>query len=632
MKIFVTELLKLATYGNGPKIADITDIVNRSIDSGCNLYISNDTFKTDPIIGKVKYATLIFSSGIEYKIPEGSTIEFEYIDDSVNLVDSSINECKYTASINSYPTELNYILSTNVRDEDNILEWIIYHLMIGFDKILIIDHKSLIPVTDIIAKYKFEHRVKVIRINDDECIKCNLLNNIVLPYMKKNCKKYFIHLDGDEYLNLNNKYNTIKDFLDTYSELNIDVVVLNWLYFGSNNKLTNDNIYKSILPTYTMANSKLDIHFKCFVKIKPYAEYEITNPHVINIKNTIVTYVNAVNSSQRKQIQYNPAQNIFMTFEELYDNTAELSEYDAIINHYFVQSTDTYEKRRIYRNRDDTNKPYVIDNEIDTKYNEITYDNLNNNFSSKITDIIENNKFSVGFIILRYINSVKTNEAWQKCYQSIRKFYNNKILIIDDYSNMTYYKTTIELVNCTVINSQYRRRGEILPYYYYLKNKFCDRVVILHDSMEIVQYIDFNNITNYKYFTRLFTFNNNSYKVDINYFEQTLNYMNNNLEVLNFHNNHIDTLLGCFGVCCVMDWVFLDYLNNTYNIENLINYINTRSKRKTLERVFSCLIEKAKNELNIITRSDLLGSIHNNLHNMENNMDLVYIVKRFFSR
>ena len=76
MKIFVTELLKLATYGNGPKIADITDIVNRSIDSGCNLYISNDTFKTDPIIGKVKYATLIFSSGIEYKIPEGSTIEF----------------------------------------------------------------------------------------------------------------------------------------------------------------------------------------------------------------------------------------------------------------------------------------------------------------------------------------------------------------------------------------------------------------------------------------------------------------------------------------------------------------------------------------------------------------------------
>ena len=26
----------------------------------------------------------------------------------------------------------NYILSTNVKDENNILEWIIYHLLIGF--------------------------------------------------------------------------------------------------------------------------------------------------------------------------------------------------------------------------------------------------------------------------------------------------------------------------------------------------------------------------------------------------------------------------------------------------------------------------------------------------------------------
>ena len=42
----------------------------------------------------------------------------------------------------------------------------------------------------------------------------------------------------------------------------------------------------------------------------------------------------------------------------------------------------------------------------------------------------------IGFIILRHVNSSKTNEYWKECYRCIRYFYpSNKILIIDDNSD-----------------------------------------------------------------------------------------------------------------------------------------------------------------------------------------------------
>ena len=35
-----------------------------------------------------------------------------------------------------------------------------------------------------------------------------------------------------------------------------------------------------------------------------------------------------------------------------------------------------------------------------------------------------------GFIILRHVRNFKDNQMWISCYNSIRKFYSNKIIII----------------------------------------------------------------------------------------------------------------------------------------------------------------------------------------------------------
>ena len=71
---------------------------------------------------------------------------------------------------------------------------------------------------------------------------------------------------------------------------------------------------------------------------------------------------------------------------------------------------------------------------------------------------------------------------WKKCYDCIRKFYNNKIMIIDDNSDKKYLSKH-NVKNCFMINSEFKKRGELLPYYYYLENHFCDKVIVLHDSM-----------------------------------------------------------------------------------------------------------------------------------------------------
>ena len=92
------------------------------------------------------------------------------------------------------------------------------------------------------------------------------------------------------------------------------------------------------------------------------------------------------------------------------------------------------------------------------------------------------NKF--GFIITRHVNCVKTNMYWNHCVKLLRTFYPfRKIIIIDDNSNYEYVKPDFDYKNVEVIQSEYPKRGELLPYYYFLKRKFFENAVIIHDSV-----------------------------------------------------------------------------------------------------------------------------------------------------
>ena len=80
-----------------------------------------------------------------------------------------------------------------------------------------------------------------------------------------------------------------------------------------------------------------------------------------------------------------------------------------------------------------------------------------------------------GFIIIRHVNSEKTNRYWNHNVKLLRTLYPlKKIVIIDDNSNYNFVKSDFEYKNLQIIQSEFPGRGELLPYYYYLKYKFFE--------------------------------------------------------------------------------------------------------------------------------------------------------------
>jgi len=182
------------------------------------------------------------------------------------------------------------------------------------------------------------------------------------------------------------------------------------------------------------------------------------------------------------------------------------------------------------------------------------------------------------------VNSKTTDQYWVLCYHSIRKYYpENQILIIDDNSNYEHI-STIDLYKTTVIQSEYHQRVELVPYYYYLRNKLFDTAVIIHDSVFINKYIDMS-VENYK---MLWDF---GHRWDQTEDETKMIKAFNDPELLAFYQNK-SLWTGCFGGMAIITYDFLKSLNDKYDLSILLNYVLNRYNRCSFERVIACLLQK----------------------------------------
>jgi len=209
---------------------------------------------------------------------------------------------------------------------------------------------------------------------------------------------------------------------------------------------------------------------------------------------------------------------------------------------------------------------------------------------------------NIGFIILRHVNSSITNEYWKECYRCIKRFYpKNRILIIDDNSNYSFVSNE-PLDNTMVIKSEFPTRGEFLPYYYYLKTKFCETAVMLHDSVFIKKYIFFN-VNTYK---MLWDFDKQSITDSSSFNHQVLMLGALNNQKLNSFYNKKDFNMwkGCFGCMSVIKYDYLKHIDNEYRLAALIPYITCRNARCAFERIIGCLLQISLKELS------LFGSIY----------------------
>ena len=205
-------------------------------------------------------------------------------------------------------------------------------------------------------------------------------------------------------------------------------------------------------------------------------------------------------------------------------------------------------------------------------------------------------KPTIGFIILRHVNSETTNLYWQLSYDNVRQFYpENDIIIIDDNSNYQYVSNKA-LYKVTIIQSEYHGRGELLPYYYYLTNKLFDIAFIIHDSVFVQSHMDLH-VDKYKITWEFY-----------HYWDQIEDETNmiklfNDTNLLNFYQNK-SLWVGCFGGMSTITHDFLTQVNNKYNLSLLLDVVRTRYNRCSFERVIACLLQI---EAPQITR---MGNIH----------------------
>ena len=258
-------------------------------------------------------------------------------------------------------------LFANARDEKHIREWAAHHLLIGFDNIIIFDHRSNIPLKKVFEN--FDKRVKIINASKlNNPIKITLMNSAV--YIAKFLKvDWMIYLDADEFIILNTHKN-IKHFLSFYNHA--DSVGVNWLFFGSNFlKKDPDDL---IIQNYTRSDLFLNDHVKSFVR--PSKIKNANNPHFYLIKDSSRYF--GINNVKLNNTYY------FNNYPVEYYNSP------IYIAHYVNQSEETFTKRKVHLPRDDNGEFRQVNiSEIHDQNNSIENNDPKKKYAEEITKFLK---------------------------------------------------------------------------------------------------------------------------------------------------------------------------------------------------------------------------------------------------
>lgn len=218
-----------------------------------------------------------------------------------------------------------------------------------------------------------------------------------------------------------------------------------------------------------------------------------------------------------------------------------------------------------------------------------------------------------GFIITRHVNSLETNKYWNQCVKLIRAYYPlKKIIIIDDNSNQSFVSTDHDYKNIQIIQSEYPKRGELLPYLYFLKYKWFDNAVIMHDSVFIHKRIPFELFA----YPVLPLWHTDYDKENLQNLQRICSSLKNNLALKQKLNGTNSNILGfnndkfnlCFGVQSYINLKFLEMLENKYQITNLTSVIKNRTDRCGLERIMGLLFCQECPKLK--QKGSFFGNIH----------------------
>ncbi len=218
-----------------------------------------------------------------------------------------------------------------------------------------------------------------------------------------------------------------------------------------------------------------------------------------------------------------------------------------------------------------------------------------------------------------------TASYWMLCIRVIRIHYPElPIVVIDDNSDPKFLTVKLrreekQLHKCRVIYSVYKKRGELLPYYYYAleSNAWFENALIIHDSVFIARPLSnlqtVFDILDQRGFLFLWHFSGGSLRDDPLDEPILIECLKNGNDIVETIYGDSNTWSGCFGSMAFISHKFLLKLNNVYNLTTLVNNITTRRNRMSFERLIACtMIHAGHNPANKSYQKEFsyLGDIH----------------------
>ena len=408
------------------------------------------------------------------------------------------------------------------------------------------------------------------------------INNEYKKHLAEEFKKYNVKITNINLCNKNDMFNILfkhKIFINFDDEDNNGLL---------NEYICNKCIYNRVIIINNKSLSNNNNKFNNLI-------FDINYDLISSFGNYILSnYEHILNNIYEKN-------NYLINTYKFKDNELFLKEFNNLKNNIFNDTSSNTVIDTSSNTVVDTSSNTVIDTVIDTSSNIIS-----NNVSDTMSDIVNkdiNNTF--GFIIIRYVNSEESNMYWIESYRSIRKFYNNKIIIIDDNSNNDFVKCDIELINYDIINSEFPQSGELLGYYYFYTYHFFEKAIIIHDSVFINNYIHFENYKDIKFLWH-FTHHWDNENEELFLLKKI-----KNQDLIDLHFKK-DDWYGCYGLQSVIEYNFLNKIVNKYDIFILLKDISTRDSRMHIERVLAVIFTNECSELK--TNPSIYGIIHHYIH------------------
>lgn len=242
-----------------------------------------------------------------------------------------------------------------------------------------------------------------------------------------------------------------------------------------------------------------------------------------------------------------------------------------------------------------------------------------------------------GIIITRHMSSAESAMYWKYCIDAVRVHYPDlPIVVIDDNSAPEFLtpalkkeEAILQTQKCRFIYSIYKKRGELLPYYYYSmsNNEWFENALIIHDSVFITRPVN-NLSTVFDVLAEqgfLFLWHFDSYMYDDKNDEiRLISLLTGGEDILKSVYSNTRHWSGCFGAMLFISYTFLLNVSRTYNLPVLLGHVQTRKNRMSFERLIGCTMIHAawrQNQNSLTDLSNLnklgyqkgtsyLGSIH----------------------